>query len=389
LKILFIHNNYAGNNSGEEHAINGLTELLIENGHDIQWYRRSSDELFQVKLGSVKAFFSGIYNPYSVSELGKILKEFKPDLVQIQNIYPLISPAIFRLIKKNGISIVFRCPNYRLFCPSGLHLDPQGVVCENCLGKGREINCVLKNCESNQLKSLGYALRNFFARKLWKIMEYPDAFIVQSEFQRQKFIQNGIAKEKLFVVPGLSTKMPIKTESIGKSVGFVGRLSSEKGIYDFIEVARRLPHLPFAVAGNIDKDNESILKNCPSNITFKGFLSGDTLNEFYNDSRIIVTPSKWYEGFPNVIIKAMQHRKPIIAYEIGAMTSIVQHEVNGLLISLGDVTELSSAIMDLYSNEKKCKELGERGYLKSVKEYSQNVIFNNLIDIYSSVLRNR
>ena len=49
MKILFVHNNYGNNNSGEEHASQGLADLLEEHGHTVQWYRKSSD-VFKIHL---------------------------------------------------------------------------------------------------------------------------------------------------------------------------------------------------------------------------------------------------------------------------------------------------------------------------------------------------
>ena len=60
-----------------------------------------------------------------------IIKDFKPDIVQVQNLYPLLSTSIFKPLKKSRIPVVMRCPNYRLFCPSGLCLDNNGKVCES------------------------------------------------------------------------------------------------------------------------------------------------------------------------------------------------------------------------------------------------------------------
>ncbi|MFC5191152.1 glycosyltransferase family 4 protein [Algoriphagus aquatilis] len=385
MKILYIHNSYAGNNSGEEHAAEGLAYLLTQNGHEVSWYRRSSDEIAQSKFGAVKAFFTGIYNPVAVAEIKRILEDFKPDLVQIQNIYPLISPAIFGMIKKMGIPIVMRCPNYRLFCPNGLHLDTKGKVCESCLGKGREWNGVSKNCESSRLKSTGYALRNFFARAFWKIQDDVDAFIVQSEFQKQKFIQNGIPEKKLFIVPGLTPSVPKNETKLGDLVSFVGRISPEKGIIEFLEAARNLPEITFAIAGGVDESFQGLVKSSPPNVQWKGYLKGNELDQFYQDSRIIVVPGKWYEGFPNVITRAMQHSKPVITSNLGAMASIIDHEINGLLVEPGHSSQLSTVIGRLYNNPELCKQFGKAGFLKAQENYSREIIYQNLLNVYSSL----
>ena len=62
MKVLYIHNDYA-RPSGEEHASGEIVELLREHGHEVRWFKRSSAEIANSKLGQIKSFFTGIYNP--------------------------------------------------------------------------------------------------------------------------------------------------------------------------------------------------------------------------------------------------------------------------------------------------------------------------------------
>ena len=387
MKILYIHNNYANDNSGEEHAAEAIAGLVEKNGQIVQWYRRSSAELNKSIIKKGLAFFTGLWNPVAVKQLRQKLHEFKPDVVQVQNVYPLISPAIFKTIKKANIPIVMRCPNYRLFCPNGLHLDNKGRICEKCLSMGREVHCILKNCENNWFKSIGYALRNFAARKIWNIKEYVDVFIVQSEFQKQKFKTNGIPDHKIAIVPGLTPNIPkYNKNKTGDLVSFVGRVSLEKGIMEFIEAARQLPEIQFIVAGSVSPDLMNTIKNSPKNVRWTGFLKGGELDKMYHDSRIIVIPGKWYEGFPNVITRAMKHGKPVITSNIGAMASIINHKKNGLLVKPGNAKELAKAINYLYKNPSLCKQYGENGRLIADDNYSIDKIYQKLMNIYNFVI---
>lgn len=385
MKILFVHNNYGNNNSGEEHAAQSIAELLLGHGHEVRWYRRSSDEL-NSRPKKAMAFFTGVWNPVAVKELSEIIEDFHPDIIQLQNLYPLISPAIINLIKSKGIPIVMRCPNYRLFCPSGLHLNSKGEICEKCLSVGKEMHCILNNCEGNIIKSTGYALRNFTARSIWNLYNNVDIYIVQSEFQKDKFVLNGLPGSKIVIVPGLTPEVENYTDyKLGDVVSFIGRASKEKGIEEFVESARKLPEIQFAVAGNIDPSMENVKLHSPENVEWKGFLEEKELNEFYRNSRIIVVPGKWYEGFPNVITRAMIHGKPVISSDLGAMASIIDHENNGLLVAPGDVDSLAGSIKALYSDTDKCKNYGLRGKEKAEKEYSSEKIYQKLLKIYNSL----
>lgn len=390
MKILFVHNNYGNNNSGEEHASQGLADLLTKNGHTVQWFSKSSDIIQDAFKMKIAAFFLGIYNPKAVKELKVQILAFKPDIIQVQNVYPFISPAILPMIKRLNIPVVMRCPNYRLFCPTGLHLGPKGNVCEKCLKGSREFNAILKNCENNWFKSIGYALRNFTARKIWKLTKNMDAYIVQSGFQKQKFIKNGIEASKLFIVPGLTPKIVSEhSNEIGKYVSFIGRASKEKGIAEFLEVAKALPNIQFALVGSLDPSLQQLKDETPDNVFWSGFLSGKDYDRFYQQSKIVVVPSKWYEGFPNVITRAMQHGKPVITANIGAMQSIIDHNVNGMLVAPGDFRQLKKTIENLYEDDKKCIRLGAQGKKKALQDYNDMEIYKSLINTYTYALNTK
>ena len=386
MKILFIHNSYSDTTpTGEEHASRELATLLEEHGHTVKWFKRSSDEV-RKGIGPFQAFFTGIYNPQSAKSLARMVDEYEPDIVQVQNLYPLLSSSIFRPLKQRGIPVVMRCPNYRLFCPNGLCLRPEGKVCEACFG-GKEWHCVLNNCEENIMKSIGYALRNTYSRISHNIRDGVDVFIVQSEFQKKKFEEQGIPANKLAILPGISPDIKMKEEltDIGDCVSFVGRVSIEKGIYEFLEAARMNPCLPFKVAGSLDR-NFSIPGDCPQNVEFVGFKKGVKLEAFYQNSRIIVVPSKWYEGFPNVILRAFILERPVITTNIGAMPSIVDNEQNGLLVEAGDSVALANAIRQLYPDIRKCVEFGKAGRIRAETSYSREQIYKMLMEIYARAI---
>lgn len=386
MKILYVHNEYA-RLSGEEHAAGELVALLREHGHEVRWFTRSSAEIAGSVSGKIKAFAAGIYNPFSALELAKELDDFRPDIVHVQNLYPLLSTSIFAPIRKRGIPVVMRCPNYRLFCPQGLSLDSSGRICERCWS-GNESYCVRYNCMGSMTKSLGYALRGAYARLSGNIRRGVDTFIVQSEFQKRKFIGQGISPDRIGILAGISPRIEISDAAhLGEWVSFVGRVSAEKGIYEFIDAARDNPGIAFKVAGNLDS-NFIRPVNMPDNIEFVGFKSGRDLDEFYINSRIIVVPSKWYEGFPNVIVRGMLHHKPIVTSDVGAMQSIVDHGKNGLLVSPGDSASLSRAIRDLYGDTARCRKFGENGFMKASTLYSRDTIYKELTGIYEQAIRN-
>ncbi len=385
MRILFIHNEYA-KLSGEEQSVINLTRLLKEHGHTVELLTRSSAEISDSLSGKVKSFFTGIHNPCAVKAVRQKITEFKPDIVQIQNLYPLLSPSIIPAIKKSGIPVVMRCPNYRLFCPNGLCYDASGQICELCFG-GHEWNCFKKNCLESRVKSLGYTVRNIAARVTGRILNHVDTFIVQTEFQRRKFIDLGIPEEKLAILPGIAPKMepPPQNWSVGNAVTYIGRVSAEKGIFDFLKAAEKLPEIPFSVAGSYDEFPDLPQKSS-KNIKWLGFLRGEALHQAYLDARIIVVPSRCYEGFPNVIVTAMMQERPVIATDLGAASTIITHNSDGRLFPFDNLEALTSSISELYNDEAACRRLALQGHESAAARFSAESVYETLVGIYQKLL---
>jgi glycosyltransferase involved in cell wall biosynthesis len=380
MRILYVHNEYACR-SGEESAAEAIAELLTSYGHEVIWHRRSSVGIGGSVLTQARAFCAGIHNPFASRAMARTLDRVKPDLVQIQNLYPWFSPSILGPIRKRGIPIVMRCPNYRLFCPNGLHLV-NGQVCEKCLGFGREAWCILKRCETGFFKSTGYALRGAWARISGAIVRNVDMFIVQTRFQKRRFVEQGIPDCRIGVVPGfVPCNGHAKGSTQGSLVSFIGRISHEKGIEDLLAAARVMPEVPFAVAGGGDQ-RDGVYRNSPENVRWLGFLGTAQLRDLYRRSRIVVVPSRCFESFPNSLIEAMAHGCPVVASRTGAMASIVDDQTTGLLFDTGDPHDLAERLRVLYFAPELCRALGEAGRQKAMSEYSPIAAYDALMAVY-------
>ena len=384
LNIIIAHNDY-GRFSGEEVAVQAMGSVLKSNGHTVTWVRPSSGEIGDSFGKKIEAFFSGIYNPGSRRRIAKLLRDQEIDLVQVQNLYPFLSPSILLACKEEDVPVVMRCPNYRLFCPNGLHLH-EGRICERCLG-GKEWFCILLNCEQSRIKSVGYAARNAFARKTGMILDNVDVFVVLSRFQKERFVAHGIPVEKIEILHNMAPVVEMSESSVqpGDIISFVGRICAEKGIMDLVDAARMLPQYSFAAAGSTEA-MPGIESRAPENLTFFGFLAGKKLDEFFEKSRMLVFPSTWFEGFPNVIAKAMAHGKPVIASRIGAIPEIVDDCETGLLFEPGNARDMAQKIEYLWQRAELCMEMGRKGIRKAKEEYSEQRYYDRLMVIYAKAL---
>ncbi len=370
MKILVLHNEYA-TLSGEETSLRHVTDVLASRGHQVRSYSRSSAEITGTRLGKPRALLSGLFSPFSRAAVRKLLISFAPDVVFVKNLYPLISPSVLPVVRRAGVPIIMRVANYRLVCPNGLHLS-RGAVCERCAG-GREYWCALRNCEQSLPKSFGYALRNWIARHAGWYRENVSVYTCATEFMKRKLISAGFAASRIHVLPNVVPD-PVRPGDVlepgsGSFVGYVGRISKEKGVSTLIRAAALCPSIEFRLAGRVSH-SLPLSDALPENVKLVGFLEGLELAEFFKQARIIVSPSECYETFGMTLAEAMLYARPVIASRIGVFPEWIQEGENGLLFEPGNPTELAAKIRHLWNQPRLCRAIGRAARAKASCDYS-------------------
>ena len=383
MKILLVHNNY-GKYSGEEAVVDKMASMFREHGHEVCFYRLTTERSRESLSGKIKGFLCGIYSPSGVKGLREILEREKPDVVNVHNLYPFISPAALFECKKTKVPVVMTVHNFRLICPTGLFMR-NGKPCEVCLQKRNEWGCIQYNCEHSYFKSVGYTLRNVYARWTGAYKNNVRTFACITEFQRKKLIEAGFDKNKIVVIHN-SIDIPLKYETtFGSYVAYIGRLSYEKGYDLLVEIARKYPEIQFCFAG-AKRENTNIA--FPKNVQLMGYLKGKELEHFIKNARLVVIPSRCYEGFPMAILEAAQFGKPCVCPDHGGFTEIIGKGENaiGRLFEPNNLNDLEKQILALWNQPVLVEELGQKAYEKLQKEYSSEVVYRKWNELFTKIL---
>jgi glycosyltransferase involved in cell wall biosynthesis len=392
MKVLQIHNHY-GSHSGESTVFDIQKRILEDYGHTVIRHVRSSKEIDVIRFGKFVAFFNAIYSPSSIREVERILKSESPDIVHIHNLYPLISPSILPLIRKKGIPVVMTVHNYRLVCPNGLFYNKKGI-CELC-SNGKEWNCLLQNCEESIFKSLGYALRNLWARLAGYYMKNVSAFLCLTEFQKRKLVENGFPENRSHILPNFTVNEDMPSEehvipySKKKAFLFIGRLNRQKGIDTLVNAAKKCPEISFIIAGS--SDPSFIDTSClPQNLKWLGVISQESIVQSLQEAKALVFTSRSYEGFPMVFLEAMQQGVPVIAPNLAGFPEIIRDGINGWLFKLDDADDLARIIRMVHEDTSSLAEsAGLNGKEILHDEYNSDVWYREYIKITSGLIRKK
>jgi glycosyltransferase involved in cell wall biosynthesis len=141
-----------------------------------------------------------------------------------------------------------------------------------------------------------------------------------------------------------------------KALFFVGRLIREKGVFELLSAFDELRRhdtwkdvsLWFAGDGPEMQRLRKEVENRPlGSIRLLGYVKGNDLEALYRKAYILILPSYWDEGFPYVVIEAMQAGLPVISTPSGVLPDIIRDSVNGFLVPPREPSSLAAAIQKL------------------------------------------
>lgn len=402
MRILMV-NKFLFPNGGSETYVFKLGKVLEKKGNEVQYFGMehqgrivgnraesytSSMDFHTGKMQKLLYPFKIIYSREARIKIRKVLDDFKPDIVHLNNFNFQITPSVIYEIRKWGkknskyIPILYTAHDYQWVCPNHMLFIPaKNEKCFQCQG-GRFGNCTKNRCIHNsRIKSFLGTLEAFLYQHL-KTYEKVDMVICPSEFMKNKLADNSVLDGKLKVMYNfLDEKKKIQTEK-KDYVLYFGRYAEEKGIHTLVEVCKQLPDIPFVFAGSGELENE--LSGC-SNIKNMGFVTGKELEKLIAEAKFSVFSSKWYENCPFSVMESQFYGTPVIAANIGGVPELLETGITGDLFEPENIEDLKSKIESLWYNSDKWKTYTENCRKKkftSADEYEEQ-----LMNIYRS-LRN-
>jgi glycosyltransferase involved in cell wall biosynthesis len=158
--------------------------------------------------------------------------------------------------------------------------------------------------------------------RLQKFLVNLDTLVVNSNFSEDLFRTRApIANvTKIYWFQNLNvTKQSVKNISRLSTVGFIGRISPEKGLEILLESLRVLKDrdgldVKLIVAGDATSDYAVQLKQKYNvlDIDWLGWINGDSLSEVYDQLDMLVVPSISYDNGPITIMEAIATKTPVI-----------------------------------------------------------------------------
>jgi len=380
MRILLV-NKYLHVTGGADRHCLSLAKALRARGHDVRFLalepveetdeqgafipclvsHHSRDQLSMRRRLSV--FAEAFWNPHAARAVRSLLSSFEPEVIHAHKLHPQMSAAPVALGRRQA-PIVQTLHDYEFMAASPF--DDSGSVVD---GQASRLSYRLLN-------SLGYPVRRLAHARL------VDRFVAVSSFVAKVYAEKGIDSA---VIPNFVDLPGGSTPGFDRRNGalFAGRLSRSKGVNDTIELARRLPDMPIAIAGDgpLRSMVEAEAARVP-NLSYLGSVGSDELEERMRSVRVVVMPSQWSEPAGLVALEAMAVGTPVVAYDRGGLTDYVCDAGGGRVIS-SDIELLARACSQLHADEELWNRLSSAGVAGTRRTHSADTYVRRLEGVYA------
>jgi glycosyltransferase involved in cell wall biosynthesis len=176
-------------------------------------------------------------------------------------------------------------------------------------------------------------------------------------------------------------------------VGFVGRLTADKGVPELIEafdtILRRVPEAHLLLVGWFDSAEDALSQSVRNRIEGHSRihctgLTADT-PPYYRVMDVMVLPT-WREGFPNAVLEAAATGIPVVTTLCTGSRDSVVPEVTGLLIPPGYPEAISEAVLRLLLNKELRLRMGVAARRWVLEHYTNDRVLGLLTEYYKSLL---
>lgn len=235
-------------------------------------------------------------------------------------------------------------------------------------GRGRKVGFVhfLPETLEGSLK-LPKIAKAVFYRYVIAFYKRMDQLVVVNPSFIPKLSAYGISEDKVTYIPNFVSAEEFhpadkgQKQALRNQYGYPdrftvlgsGQVQVRKGVFDFIELAKRHPEIQFIWTGGFSfgritdgyEELKQVVDNPPANLSFPGIIDRDKLVDYYNMADLFLLPS-YNELFPMSVLEAFSTHTPVLLRDLDLYHAIIE----GDYAAAKDVEEMDQIISDLSSN---------------------------------------
>lgn len=227
-----------------------------------------------------------------------------------------------------------------------------------------------------------------------QVLELADNIVTVSHGLAEDIKRINVSNKEIKVIYNSISKPDSKIDFTNKEnkLLFMGKLESYKGIYDSLKAIKNIKDelisngWKLLIAGDGDVHSIKVLikeYKIEDIVEVLGWIDGNYKREILGKTKVLIMPS-YIESFGISCVEAMSYGNAVIVSNIGGLPEIVDNNINGIIISPGDIEALGNAILSLIKNEDIMINYYKNNIEKSKNFYEKNMI-NEILKLYKSL----
>ncbi|QTA93824.1 glycosyltransferase family 4 protein [Desulfonema magnum] len=274
--------------------------------------------------------------------------------------------------------------------------------------RGLEIPCVIRSRHSTP------RVRNsWYNRILYK--KLTCYIFTSANFVKHQLVRDlDVSENRIFSLPSgffppsdlpeheearqnLATELNVSPQT--RFVGFVGRLSNEKGLSFLTDAFAKISNTPLR-RGDMMPDYHLVLvgkggflsaledqvqeKKIRDKVHFLGFRENPW--PYFRAFDCHVLASSKYEAAAQSVQQAMYARCPVVGTDAGGIPDLIVHEKTGLLVPPDNSNLLAEAILNTITAPDASEQRAENAFQFVSANHTMDAMGGKILDIYSKVL---
>lgn len=386
MKVLLCHNFYR-QPGGEKRAVEAQRRLLEARGHRVTLLTRDNADLAADSAGHrLRAAAAAVWSREAVEAVRRQVDHERPDVAHVHNVFPQLSPALYRALHGAGIPIVQTLHNYRFLCPNGL-LFTHGAVCKRCR-TGSTLPAVALSCYRDSRAASAAMSTSIGLHRRSGTFRLIDRLLALTPFQADLFRSSPWVRPERVEVLGNFIPDPLpepRPPATPPYFLFLGRLTADKGVDVLLDAFAAAPELELRIAGE-GPAGEALRQAADErglgNVRFLGFVRGDAKEDLLGRARATLVPSRWYEVLPFSLLESLAQRVPAVVTGHGSLASVITDGEDGLHVPPDDPAAVARAVRRLATEDGLRDRLARNARALVEERYGEETHYRRLMEVY-------
>ena len=367
-----------------------LEKMLKEKGHEVAVYAMKYPEneksewsgYWPTNMTKLDAFTRPFGARQVVKGFTRLMDDFKPDVVHLNNIHTQLSPVIAKIAHEKGARVVWTLHDTKLVCPC-YTCTRDGKWCTECFTDKKAV--IRHRCMPGGLPG---AVIGYLEAQKWNkevLQEYVNLFLPPSKFMMDTCVEGGYKPEKFRVLCNFIdvTKVKgLKSEEVkglkGDYYVYLGRVNEVKGVRTLCKAAAQLDKKLIVIGGGeLLPELQKTYVDCKQ-IEFKGQMQWEEFMPILRGARFMVLPAEWSENNPLTVIESQSLGTPVLGARIGGIPELIDEGVSGMTFTSGDVEDLKDKIIKMFNHEFDYDAIAKN----AIERYSSEAYYEKLMAFY-------